>query len=137
MSIQAKQDEIIDEFSLFNSPIDSYDHIIKIGKELPVIDKQYKNEDSLIKGCQSKVWLHSEINDNKVTFTADSDTVITKGIIALLIRVLSGHTPKEIIESNLYFIDKIGMKKLFSPIRNNGLLQMVKQIKLYSQQYIS
>jgi cysteine desulfuration protein SufE len=136
MSIQAKQDEIIAEFSSFNSPVDRYDHIIKIAKELPIIEKQYKNEDCLIKGCQSKVWLHSEFNNNIVAFTADSDTVITKGIIALLIRVLSGHTPKEIFESDLYFIDKIGMNKLFSPIRNNGLLEMVKQIKLYSKQYM-
>jgi cysteine desulfuration protein SufE len=132
MSIEEIQNEIIDEFALFDEWMDKYEHIIELGKDLPIIEEQYKTEDNLIKGCQSRVWLHAEMNNSNIVFSADSDAIITKGIIALMIRVFSNHTPKEIAESDLFFIDQIGLKEHLSPTRSNGLVSMVKQIKMYS-----
>jgi cysteine desulfuration protein SufE len=132
MELNEIQNEIVDEFSLFDDWMDKYNLLIELGKELPVIDPKYKTKDFLIEGCQSKVWLHPEYNGNVITFTADSDAIITRGIVALLIKVLSGRTPGEIIHSDLYFIDKIGLRQNLSPTRSNGLLSMVKQIKLYA-----
>ncbi|MCO6492915.1 MAG: SufE family protein [Phaeodactylibacter sp.] len=131
MSINEIQDEIIDEFSLFSDWMEKYEYIIDLGKHLPLIDEQYKDEDHLIKGCQSRVWLHAGLEGDKVVFTADSDAVITKGIIALLVRVLSNQPAEEVAQSELYFIDKIGLKEHLSPTRSNGLVSMVKQMKLY------
>ena len=131
MDINEIQDQIIDEFSFFDDWLDKYEYIIDLGKSLPLIDEQYKDEDHLIKGCQSQVWLHAGTEDGKVVFTADSDAVITKGIIALLIRVLSGQKAEDIANSDLYFIEKIGLREHLSPTRSNGLVSMVKQMKLY------
>ena len=131
MSIEEIQAEIIDEFSLFDDWMGKYEYIIDLGKRLPLIDDTYKDEDHLIKGCQSKVWLHAGLQDQNVVFTADSDAIITKGIIALLIRVLSGQSPQAIAGADLHFIDKIGLTQHLSPTRSNGLLSMVKQMKLY------
>jgi len=136
MTIQEEQDEIIADFEfLGNNWDDKYEYIIQLGKELPLIDPQYKKEENLIKGCQSRVWLHVDFKDGKLLFTADSDAVITKGLISLLIKVLSGHTPKEIIDANITFIDTIGLNSHLSPTRSNGLLSMLKQIKLYAVAY--
>jgi cysteine desulfuration protein SufE len=135
MTINEKQEEIIEEFSSFDDWMDRYNYLIDIGKGLPLIDEKHKVKDFLIEGCQSKVWLRPELVDNKVLFTADSDAIITRGIVALLVRVLSGHTPAEIIDADLYFIDKIGLRQNLSPTRSNGLLAMVKQMKLYSIAY--
>jgi len=132
MNIEEIQQEIVDEFMMFDEWMDKYEHIIELGKELPLISEEHKIEANLIKGCQSRVWLHAELNEGKIIFTADSDAIITKGIIALMIRVFSNHTPKEIAESDLFFIDQIGLKEHLSPTRSNGLLSMVKQIKMYS-----
>ncbi|MCB0630617.1 MAG: SufE family protein [Saprospiraceae bacterium] len=131
MTINEIQDEIISEFSFFDDWMDKYEYIIELGKDLPLIDEQYKTEGHLIKGCQSLVWLHAEEEDGVVKFTADSDAIITKGLIALMIRVLSGQSPKDIAEADLYFINKIGLQEHLSPTRANGLLSMVKQMKLY------
>ncbi|MCB0609143.1 MAG: SufE family protein [Lewinella sp.] len=125
------QEEIIDEFSLFGDWMEKYEYIIELGKTLPLIDEQYKTDDHLIRGCQSRVWLHAGLKDGKVEFTADSDAVITKGLIALMIRVLSGQKPEDVANADLYFIDRIGLKEHLSPTRSNGLLSMVKQMKLY------
>ena len=135
MTIQETQDEIIADFELFGDWMDKYEYIIQLGKELPMIEAQYKTDDNLIRGCQSKVWLHTEFRDGKLFFTADSDAVITKGLISLVIKVLNEQTPKAIIESDLYFIDAIGLSSHLSPTRSNGLLSMVKQIKLYALAY--
>jgi cysteine desulfuration protein SufE len=132
MTIQESQEEIVDEFALFDEWMDKYEHIIELGKDLPIIEEQYKTEENLIKGCQSRVWLHADLVNGNIIFTADSDAIITKGIIALMIRVFSNHTPKEIAQSDLFFIDQIGLKEHLSPTRSNGLLSMVKQIKMYS-----
>ena len=132
MTIQETQNEIIEEFALFDEWMDKYEHIIELGKDLPIIDDQYKVEENLIKGCQSRVWLHAELIDNNIVFSADSDAIITKGIVGMVIRVFSNHTPKEIAESQLFFIDQIGLQEHLSPTRSNGLLAMVKQIKMYS-----
>jgi cysteine desulfuration protein SufE len=132
MTIKEKQEEIVEEFSMFDEWMDKYEHIIELGKELPLIEDNYKTDDNLIKGCQSRVWLHAELVDGKVIFTADSDAIITKGIIGLVIRVFSGHTPKEIAETELFFIDQIGLQEHLSPTRSNGLLSMLKQIKMYA-----
>lgn len=132
MTIKEKQEEIVEEFSMFDEWMDKYEHIIELGKELPLIDEKYKTDDNLIKGCQSRVWLHAELVDGKVIFTADSDAIITKGIIGLVIRVFSGHTPKEIAETELFFINQIGLQEHLSPTRSNGLLSMLKQIKMYA-----
>ncbi len=135
MSINDIQDNIIDEFSLFDDWMDKYNLLIDLGRELPVIDPKYKLKDFLIEGCQSKVWLHPEYDGTIITFTADSDAIITRGIVGLLIKVLSGRTPDEIISADLYFIDKIGLRQNLSPTRSNGLLSMVRQMKLYSMAY--
>ena len=132
MTIKELQEEIVDEFAMFDEWMDKYEHIIELGKELPIIGDKDKTEENLIRGCQSRVWLHADLVDGKIIFTADSDAIITKGIIALMIRVFSNHTPKEIAQSELFFIDQIGLKEHLSPTRSNGLLSMVKQIKLYS-----
>jgi cysteine desulfuration protein SufE len=132
MTIKEVQDNIIDEFSLFDDWMDKYNLLIDLGKELPVIDAKYKVKDFLIEGCQSKVWLHPDYNQGLITFTADSDAIITRGIVALLIKVLSNRSPDEIITSDLYFIDKIGLRQNLSPTRSNGLLSMVRQMKLYA-----
>lgn len=112
--------------------MDKYEYIIQMGKDLPLIDEQYKTPEYLIKGCQSQVWLHADYQDGKINFTADSDAVITKGLVALVVSVLSGFSPKEIAETELYFVEKIGLSKHLSPTRSNGLLSMLKQIKLYA-----
>ncbi len=135
MTIKEVQDNIIDEFSLFDDWMDKYNLLIDIGKELPAIDPRYKVKDFLIEGCQSKVWLHPDYDGNLISFTADSDAIITRGIVALLIKVLSKRTPEEIISSDLYFIDKIGLRQNLSPTRSNGLLSMVRQMKLYAMAY--
>lgn len=132
MTINEIQDEIIEEFELFSDWMDKYENIIEIGKELPIIDPQYKIRENLIKGCQSNVWLHPEYVDGKVVFTADSDAIITKGLISMMVKVLSGHTPTEIVDAELYFIDTIGLQSHLSPNRSNGLLSMLKQMKLYA-----
>jgi cysteine desulfuration protein SufE len=132
MTIKESQEEIVEEFALFDEWMDKYEHLIELGKDLPIIEEQYKTDDNLIKGCQSRVWLHAEMNDSNIVFSADSDAIITKGIIALMIRVFSNHTPKEIAQSDLFFIDQIGLKEHLSPTRSNGLVSMVKQIKMYS-----
>jgi len=131
MTINNIQDEIIEEFAFFSDWMEKYEYIIDLGKELPLIAEAYKDEEHLIKGCQSQVWLHADDKDGKVEFTADSDAVITKGIIALLIRVLSGHEASDIAEADLYFIDKIGLKEHLSQTRSNGLVNMIKQMKMY------
>lgn len=136
MTIFEKQDEIIEEFELFSDWMDKYENIIQIGKELPMIEEQYKTEDHLIRGCQSRVWLHAEYKDGTIHFTADSDAVITRGLISLVVKVLDGHTPKEIAEAELFFIDRIGLTSHLSPTRSNGLLSMVKQIKAYALAFL-
>ena len=135
MTIEEVQNEIIDEFSMFEDWEERYQYMIDLGKDLPLIDAQYKTEDNIIKGCQSKVWVHATMQDDKVNFTADSDAIITKGIIAILIRAFSNQHPTEIIEANTDFIDKIGLKEHLSPTRANGLVSMIKQIKLYAIAY--
>lgn len=132
MTINQQQDDIIEEFELFSDWMDKYENIIEIGKDLPLIDAKYKVPENLIKGCQSNVWLQPEFKDGKVWFTADSDAIITKGLISMMIRVLSGHTPQEIVDSELYFIDTIGLQNHLSPNRSNGLLSMLKQMKMYA-----
>jgi cysteine desulfuration protein SufE len=123
---------LIEEFELFDDWMDKYNYIIELGKELPMIDEQYKTPEFLIEGCQSQVWLHADYRDGKVFFTADSDAIITKGIVNLLIRVLSERTPQEIIDNDLHYLDAIGLKEHLSPTRSNGLASMIKQIKLYA-----
>ncbi|NBG67219.1 SufE family protein [Acidiluteibacter ferrifornacis] len=135
MTIKERQDEIIDEFSIFSDWMDKYEYIISLGKELPIIDESKKTEDNIIKGCQSQVWLDGQLVDGKIVFTADSDAIITKGIIALLIRVVSDQTPDEILKNELYFIDQIGLKEHLSPTRSNGLVSMVKKMKLLALGY--
>lgn len=130
-TIDAIQNEIIEEFSLFEDWMEKYEYIISLGKNLPLIDEKYKDQDHLIKGCQSQVWLHAEVNNGIVHFTADSDAVITKGIIALLIRVLSGQKAEDVGTADLFFIEKTGLREHLSPTRSNGLVSMVKQMKLY------
>lgn len=132
MTINDKQESIIGDFAAYDEWMDKYEHLIALGKDLPMIDKAYKTDDLLIKGCQSRVWLHADFRDGLVHFTADSDAIITKGLVALMIEVLSGHTPKEIAETEIYFIDRIGLKSHLSPTRANGLLSMLKQMKLYA-----
>lgn len=135
MTIDEVQNEIIEEFSMYDDWMDRYDHLIEKGKELPVIEEKHKRNDNLIEGCQSRVWLYTEFNDGKIYFKADSDAIIVRGIIALLIKVLSGRTPDEIIESDLYFVDRIGLSQNLSPTRSNGLMAMLKQMKLYAIAY--
>lgn len=135
MTINEIQDNIIEEFSLFDDWMDKYNLLIDIGRSLPVIDPKYKIKDYLIEGCQSKVWLHPAYDGNKISFTADSDAIITRGIVALLIKIFSERTPDEIITSELYFIERIGLRQNLSPTRSNGLLAMIRQIKLYAMAY--
>ncbi|MCE3258514.1 MAG: Fe-S metabolism protein SufE [Bacteroidetes bacterium] len=131
MTIQETENEITEEFELFGDDWESkYEHLIDLGRSLPVIKEEYKTEENIIKGCQSRVWLHSEKQGDKILFTADSDAIITKGMVALMIRVLGNHTAKEIIESKLDFIDKIGLKEHLSPTRANGLVSMINRMKM-------
>ena len=132
MIIKEIQEEIVDEFSMFEDWMERYEYIIELGKSLPIIDPQFKTEDNIIKGCQSKVWLHGELKGDKVIFTADSDAILTKGIIALLLRVFSNFSPQEILDANTDFIDKIGLKEHLSATRANGLVSMIKQLKMYA-----
>lgn len=131
-SIKEIQDEIIDDFSLFDDWSDKYGYIIELGKKLPVLEESLKTDDLIIKGCQSRVWLHAKLDGDTITFTADSDAIIVKGLVYLLVKVLSGQTPAEIVANDLYFMEKIEMAQHLSPTRNNGLLAMVKQMKLYA-----
>ncbi len=133
--IQNIQQDLIEEFSLFDDWMERYEHMISLGKSLPLIDPSLKTEDKLIKGCQSKVWLHSEMEDGKVLFTADSDAIITKGIVAILVRVFSNQSPEAIVKADTDFIDEIGLKEHLSPTRANGLVSMLKQMKLYAVAY--
>ncbi len=135
MTIKEVEQQIVEEFAIFTDWMDKYEYLIELGKSVPVISDSAKLESNLIKGCQSRVWLDAEIKDGKVVFSADSDAIITKGIISLLIRVFSGRTPKEIMEANLDFIDQIGLQENLSPTRANGLLSMIKQIKAYAIAY--
>ena len=135
MSIETIQNEIVDEFSMFDDWMERYEYMIELGKSLPLIDSKYKTDDNIIKGCQSKVWLHADFDKDKVIFTADSDAIITKGIVAILIRVFTNQTPQTILEANTNFIDAIGLKEHLSPTRANGLLSMIKQIKMYAIAY--
>ena len=132
MKIKEIQEEIIDEFSMFDEWDERYQYVIDLGKTLPLIDEKYKTDENIIKGCQSKVWLHAEQKDGEVIFTADSDAILTKGIIAILIRVFSHQKPADILETDTAFIDEIGLKEHLSPTRANGLVSMIKQIKMYA-----
>lgn len=132
MEIEEIEKEIIEEFENFEDWIDKYNYIIELGKSLQPIDEKHKTNNNVIKGCQSNVWLHAWYEDSKVYFEADSDAIITKGIVALLMRVLSGQTPDDIIKTNLAFVDKIGLREHLSPTRSNGLTSMIKQMKLYA-----
>jgi cysteine desulfuration protein SufE len=135
MTIQETEQQIINEFSLFEDWMDRYNYIIELGKSLPMIDDKYKTDQYLISGCQSKVWLYADIREGKVIFSADSDAIITKGIVNLLIRVLSNQTPQEILDAPLAYIDAIGLKEHLSPTRSNGLVSMIKQMKMYAMVY--
>lgn len=135
MTIKEIQDAIIDEFSMFEDWMQRYEYMIDLGKALPLIDEQYKTDDHVIKGCQSKVWVNAALEENKLVFTADSDAIITKGIIAILIRAFSNQKPQDIIDADTQFIDEIGLKEHLSPTRANGLVSMIKQLKLYAVAY--
>ena len=135
MTIEEIQNELIEEFSMFDDWMQRYEYMIDLGKTMPLIADNLKTDEKLIKGCQSKVWLHSELTDNKVVFTADSDAIITKGIVAILIRTFSNQSPQDILDSNTEFIDEIGLKEHLSPTRANGLVSMIKQMKLYALAY--
>ena len=130
--INEVQEEIVEEFSLFDDWMQRYEYMIELGKSLPLIDPEYKTEDNIIKGCQSKVWIHADLVGDKLVFTADSDAIITKGIIAVLIRVFSNQHPDAILGADTSFIDKIGLKEHLSPTRANGLVSMIKQLKMYA-----
>ncbi|HIZ69386.1 MAG TPA: SufE family protein [Candidatus Prevotella avicola] len=135
MTINELQDEVIEEFEDFTDWMDKYQMLIDLGNELTPLDEKYKTEQNLIDGCQSRVWIQCDCQDGVLIFTADSDALIVKGIIALLLKVLSGHSPKEILDTELYFIDRIGLREHLSPTRSNGLLAMVKQIRAYAVAY--
>lgn len=135
MELNDIQNNIIDEFAVFDDWMDKYNYLIDIGKDLPLIDPRHKIKDYLIEGCQSKVWLYPEFDGKVIKFSADSDAIITRGIVSLLIKVLSGRTPNEIMSAELYFIDRIGLKQNLSPTRSNGLLSMVRQMKLYAMAF--
>ena len=134
-SISKIQKELVEEFSFFEDWMQRYEHMIDLGKSLPLIKDKYKTDDNIIKGCQSKVWMHAELKETKLVFTADSDAIITKGIIAILIRVFSTQHPDEILNADTKFIDQIGLKEHLSPTRANGLVSMIKQIKMYALAY--
>ena len=135
MTLDEIQKEIIAEFGQFGDWMEKYDYLIEISKELEPIDARFKTPDNLIRGCQSRVWLVADVQEDKLVFKADSDAIITKGIIALLIKVLSGRKPEEVMNANLYFIDEIGLRQNLSPTRSNGLLSMIKQMKMYALAY--
>lgn len=135
MSLNKIQEEIIAEFSLFDDWLDKYEYLIELGNELPAIDPEYKTDEYLINGCQSKVWLNAEFRDGKVWYQADSDAIIVRGIVALLVKALNGQPPKEIMDNDLHFIDEIGLKQNLSPTRSNGLLSMVKKMKTYAMAF--
>lgn len=132
MTIKQIQEEIVDEFAMFDDWMQRYEYIIDLGKNLPLIDETYKTEDNIIKGCQSKVWVHADKLDDKIVFTADSDAILTKGIIAILIRVFSNQKAEDILNADMSFIDEIGLKEHLSPTRANGLVSMIKKIKMYA-----
>lgn len=132
MGINDIQDELVEEFAVFGEWMEKYEYIIQLGKELPLIDEQYKTDDHLIRGCQAKVWLHADFADGKIIFTADSDAIITKGLASMVVRVLSNHTPDEIAAAELYFVDRIGLREHLSSTRSNGLLSMIRQMKWYA-----
>ncbi|MEQ6125151.1 SufE family protein [Pseudotenacibaculum sp. MALMAid0570] len=132
MTIKEIQEEIIDEFAMFDDWMERYEYLIELGKSLPIIDPQFKLDENLIKGCQSKVWLHSTSKEGKILFTADSDAILTKGLVALLLRVFTNQTSEDILSAKTDFIDEIGLKEHLSPTRANGLVSMLKQIKLYA-----
>ena len=132
MTIAEIEQQVVSEFSLFDDWMDKYSYLIDMGRSLPVIDPLYKTDQYVITGCQSKVWLHAAFRDGLISFTADSDAIITKGIVNLLVRVLSGHTPDEILDADMDFVDKIGLREHLSPTRSNGLTSMIKQMKLYA-----
>ena len=134
-SIREIQEEIIEEFAMYEDWMQRYEYMIELGKSLPLIDEKYKTDDNLIKGCQSKVWVHAEMEGDKLVFTADSDAIITKGIIAILVRAFSNQHPKDIIDADTGFIDEIGLKEHLSPTRANGLVSMIKQLKMYAVAY--
>lgn len=136
-NIQERQKEIVEEFSIFEDWMDRYEYMIDLGKSLPLIQEKYKTDENIIKGCQSRVWVYGAMDNDKLDFTADSDAIITKGIIAILIRVFSGQKPEDIILANTDFIDEIGLKEHLSPNRANGLVSMVKQLKMYAIAYNS
>ncbi|CAI8265470.1 MAG: Cysteine desulfuration protein SufE [Flavobacteriales bacterium] len=135
MNIAAQQAEIVSEFAMFDDWMQRYEYMIELGKSLPLIASEYKTDDHIIKGCQSKVWVHADLYNNKIAFTADSDAIITKGIIAILIRVFSNQHPKDILAADTAFIDEIGLKEHLSPTRANGLVSMIKQLKMYAIAY--
>ena len=132
MTINEIQDELIEDFSFFGDWMEKYENIIQMGKDLPLIEEQYRIEENLIRGCQAKVWLHAEYENGIVSFTADSDAIITKGLVSMVIRVLSEHSPEEIVQADLYFVDRIGLREHLSMTRSNGLLSMIKQMKIYA-----
>lgn len=134
-NIKEIQEEIVDEFAMFDDWMQRYEYMIELGKSLPLINEQYKTDENIIKGCQSKVWVHADMEDGKVVFTADSDAIITKGIIAILVRAFSNQEPKAILDANTDFIDEIGLKEHLSPTRANGLVSMIKQLKMYALAY--
>ncbi|MFN0032925.1 MAG: SufE family protein [Flavobacteriales bacterium] len=136
MNIEERQQEIVSEFSMFSDWMQKYEYIIELGKELPLIDAQYKTDDNLIKGCQSRVWLYADKNENgNIIFTADSDAIITKGLVALVVRVLSNQKPKDIAEVDIHFVNDIGLNEHLSQTRSNGLASMIKQMKMYAFAY--
>lgn len=135
MSIKERQESVVEDFAMFDDWMDKYEYLISLGKELPLIVEEKKVDENLIKGCQSRVWLDAQLKDDKIEFTADSDAIITKGIISLMIQVLSNASPEEIIKEELFFIDQIGLKEHLSPTRSNGLVSMVKQMKMYALAY--
>ncbi|MEL7586839.1 MAG: SufE family protein [Prolixibacteraceae bacterium] len=135
MTIEAIQQDIIEEFSVYEDWMDKYSYLIELGNQLEELDPKLKNDQHLIKGCQSRVWLVPELKDGKIYFQGESDAVIVKGLVALLLRVASGHTPREIMETDLHFVDDLGLKQHLSPTRSNGLVAMIKQIKLYAVAY--
>lgn len=133
MTIQQIQNQLVEDFSFFDDWTQRYEYLIELGKSLPLIDPQYKTPEHLIKGCQSQVWLYAESKEGKLYFTADSDAIITKGIVALLVKVFSGHTPTDILTADIHFIDQIGLKEHLSPTRANGLVSMLHQMRAYAQ----
>jgi cysteine desulfuration protein SufE len=137
MTINEKQDQIIEDFEMFEDWMDKYEYIIQLGKDLAEMDSRYKTDNNLIKGCQSRVWLHPEYKEGKLCFDADSDALITKGLVSMVVQVLSCHSPKEIADAEIYFVDKIGLTSHLSPTRSNGLLSMLKQMKMYAIAYQS